>query len=517
MADDEVDQLPHNHPLFLRDSNMLGTSLISLKLTGPENYTLWSRAMKVALLVKNKLGFVDGSCPKSSYRGELAAQWDRCNVVVLSWLSSTVSSELVSSIMYAASARKVWDEFKERFDKDNLARIYQLWAEIATLRQCTNSITWLGLIVKNQGHMSITWQPCGYKPYANTVNAEGETYVKVHIPGSFMIEEYYKRLVNFLTKSSIGEGSVAATSSSNMAGIVSLLSNVSNSRIYDWIIDADASHHIALYKEVLESLKEIEGENNYGVEIPTGDKSKITHSGDALILGKQKITNVLHVPDFKFNLLSGLYNGKVLGIGKEDSGLYILRREGVVAAKISKEEIADTKLWHQRLGHASSSTLQQLEEQKNKVDHSKSEVIVVLKDFFALVKNQLNIMIKTIRSDNGTEFFNTQCNDLYVSLGIVHQSSCPYTPEQNGVVERKHRHILEVARALRFQNGILVKFWGDCMKTAVYLINKMPSDILKGKSPFELLHKKPPKVDHLRAFCCCAMQEYYLKVTNLLQ
>ncbi|XP_075084943.1 uncharacterized protein LOC142168183 [Nicotiana tabacum] len=141
MADTEVDQLPHNHPLFLRDSDMPGAALISLKLTGPENYTLWSRAMKVALLVKNKLGFVDDTCLKSSYRGELAAQWDKYNAVVLSWLISTVSSELVPSIMYVASARKVWDGFKKRFDKDNLTRIYQLWTEIATLRQGTNSVT----------------------------------------------------------------------------------------------------------------------------------------------------------------------------------------------------------------------------------------------------------------------------------------------------------------------------------------------------------------------------------------
>ena len=80
----------------------------------------------------------------------------------------------------------------------------------------------------------------------------------------------------------------------------------------------------------------------------------------------------------------------------------------------------------------------------------KSEVIVVLKDFLLEVKNQFGTTVKTLRSDNGREFFNSQCSDLLSSLGIIHQSSCPYTPQQNGVVERKHRHILEVARALKF-------------------------------------------------------------------
>ncbi|XP_070049846.1 uncharacterized protein LOC142171996 [Nicotiana tabacum] len=97
--------------------------------------------MRVALLVKNKLGFVDGTSVKSSYIGDLATKWERCNAVVVSWPSSTVSAELVPSITYASSARKVWAEFKERFDKDNLTRIYQLWTEIATLRQGTDSVT----------------------------------------------------------------------------------------------------------------------------------------------------------------------------------------------------------------------------------------------------------------------------------------------------------------------------------------------------------------------------------------
>lgn len=80
---------------------------------------------------------------------------------------------------------------------------------------------------------------------------------------------------------------------------------------------------------------------------------------------------------------------------------------------------------------------------------SKREVGVVLKDFFSMICNQFGCSVKTIRSDNGTEFFNSQMNALFSTLGIVHQSSCPYTPQQNGVVERKHKHVLEVGRALK--------------------------------------------------------------------
>ncbi|XP_070012836.1 uncharacterized protein [Nicotiana sylvestris] len=110
--------------------------------------------------------------------------------------------------------------------------------------------------------------------------------------------------------------------------------------------------------------------------------------------------------------------------------------------------------------------------------------------------------VKIVRSDNGTKFFNSQCNTLFSSLGIIHQSSCPYIPQQNGVVERKHKHTLEVARALKFQISILRKFWSDCVRTSVYLINKLPTSILQGKSPYDLLFGKPAKIDHLRVFGC---------------
>lgn len=69
-----------------------------------------------------------------------------------------------------------------------------------------------------------------------------------------------------------------------------------------------------------------------------------------------------------------------------------------------------------------------------------------------MIQTQFGTGVKIIRTINGTEFFNTQCNELLKSLGIMHLSSCPYTLQQNGVVEKKHRQTLNIARTIRFQS-----------------------------------------------------------------
>lgn len=131
---------------------------------------------------------------------------------------------------------------------------------------------------------------------------------------------------------------------------------------------------------------------------------------------------------------------------------------------------------------------------------NKLEVEFSFMNFVALVERQFDQKIKRVLSDNGTEF---KClNNYFVKNGVIFETSCVGTLQQNGRVERKHEHILSVARALRFQGHLPMKFWGECVMAACYLINRTPSSVLDFKTPYECLFGKEPNLSAIRVMGC---------------
>lgn len=131
---------------------------------------------------------------------------------------------------------------------------------------------------------------------------------------------------------------------------------------------------------------------------------------------------------------------------------------------------------------------------------NKTEVFSMFMTFVAMVDRQFGQSIKIVQSDNGTEF---KCLfNFFRDTGVIFQSSCVGTPQQNGRVERKHKHILSVGRALRFQANLPIYFWGECVLAAAHLINRTPTPILQNRTPFEILFNKLPNFDVIRTFGC---------------
>ncbi|GJV35730.1 retrovirus-related pol polyprotein from transposon TNT 1-94 [Tanacetum coccineum] len=118
---------------------------------------------------------------------------------------------------------------------------------------------------------------------------------------------------------------------------------------------------------------------------------------------------------------------------------------------------------------------------------NKAEVYDRFTAFYAMIQTQFQKSIQVVRSDNGGEYMNSQMNLFFQSKGIVHQTTCPHTPEQNGVAERKNRLLLEMTRALIIESNAPNFFWPEALATATYLINRLPTKILKMKTPLETL------------------------------
>lgn len=342
----------------------------------------------------------------------------------------------------------------------------------------------------------------------------------------------------------------------------------------------------------------------------------MTHAGSVPILPKLTLENMLHVPDFKYNLLSihilcSQYNCNLLFtlsccvlqdplirntqvFGEIREGLYLLQPSGhksnslpedVVSFKkgcnsISKSNsisflvsinvIPNVDLWHVRLGHVPYSVMKKFSFIKfpstsdiicdicpkakqtrlpfpishihsKKVfdlihvdtwgpyksptyngfryflnivnDYSrgtwvfltscKSNAFPILQDILTMVERQFHSQVKCIRSDNALELGKGTQEGLFLkSKGILHPTSCVATPQQNGVVERKHRHLLELARGLLFQSHLPISYWGKCILTAPYLINRFPSRVLNGQTPYEVLFCSKPSYANLRRFGC---------------
>jgi transposase InsO family protein len=132
--------------------------------------------------------------------------------------------------------------------------------------------------------------------------------------------------------------------------------------------------------------------------------------------------------------------------------------------------------------------------------NQKSEVKDKLELFLNTIKNQLDIKVNTLRSDCGLEYKNTEIKAIFDKLGIKHETSVPYTPQQNGKAERSMRTIVEAARTMLYSKNLSKSLWAEAVNTVVYTLNRTGNSGQEGNTPYELWFNKTPNINHLKIF-----------------
>jgi hypothetical protein len=131
---------------------------------------------------------------------------------------------------------------------------------------------------------------------------------------------------------------------------------------------------------------------------------------------------------------------------------------------------------------------------------NKSEVFGSFVKFCAYIENQFHTRVKVLQSDGGGEFLSHAFKEFLATYVILHFISCPYTPQQNGLAKRKHRHLIETAITLLSVAKLPHKFWSYAVNHATFFINRMPCKGLNMISPFGKLFGKKPDIANLKVF-----------------
>lgn len=147
----------------------------------------------------------------------------------------------------------------------------------------------------------------------------------------------------------------------------------------------------------------------------------------------------------------------------------------------------------------------------------RTECVKVMMDFISHVQTQYKAQIVKIRSDNTSELCLGQMRELFLKKGILHQTSCSPTPQQNGVMELKYRHLLETGRSLFFQSKIPDKYCSESILCATYLINRIYLQSINNTTPFFRLTGFEPTLDHLKVLVVSVLLlRFLIKEANLI-
>ncbi|GMP56667.1 hypothetical protein CsSME_00021073 [Camellia sinensis var. sinensis] len=435
------------------------------KLNG-QNYLQWSQSILMFIRGKEKDDYITGASALPETTASTYKRWIAENNMVMSWLVNSMTTDIGENFLSCDTAKEIWDMAKETFsDKENTSEIIQLESSLHNLRQDNLTVTEYFNTLTRLWRQLDTFEVHNWQCVADGLLykkiVEGKRVFKFLLGLNTNLDEIRGRIMGVKPLPSLREAFSEVRREESrkklMIGSHQQLNMAESSALKTQFTPFDNRQknkggrpwcdHCRKPGHSRETCWKIHGKPaDWKPRQPLEKEGRGNHSQSGSssnhIIGSGTLAH-------KGNSLNAFtVNGSLSKVA--GTGSVVLSRNLILNSDLD-----------------SGKTIGNAEEC--------SGLYILKERHYPQEQPQTAI-----------------CGEFLAKEGIVHLSSCVDTPQQNGIAERKNRHLLDVARSLMFSTNVPQFFWGEAVLTAAYLINRMPSRVLNFQTPCQLLLKSFP-------------------------